>query len=244
MSNRNGLVFYKGVKDAIPIAIGYISVSFAFGISAVEQGLPLWSPILISLSNFTGTGQFVGVNMIASGAVLFEIAFTVLIINLRYMLMSLSLSQKLSPDVKFWQRLVIAFGNTDEIFAVSIQQKDELNFRYMIGLILTSYLGWNAGTALGALASSILPLSVRSALGIAIFAMFIAIIVPPAKSARPVLRVVVISIAMSCIFRFVPGLNAIGSGWVFIICGVVSAGVGAYLNPVAQVKDGEDSDGL
>lgn len=243
MSSRNAHAFYKGMKDGLPIAIGYLSVSFAFGMSAIEMGLPMWSPILISLTNFTGTGQFVGINMIASNAVLFEIAFTILIVNLRYMLMSLSLSQKLSPKVKFWQRLVIAFGNTDEIFAVSMQQKDELNFRYMIGLILTSYLGWNVGTALGAFANSFLPVSVRSALGIAIFAMFVAIIVPPARSTRPILRVVVISVVLSCIFRFVPGLNTISSGWVFIICGVVSSAVGAYFNPVAQLKDGGDDDG-
>lgn len=226
------LTFGKGVKDGLPIALGYLSVSFAFGMIAVQKGLPVWSPIVISLTNFTGTGQFAGADLLAAGAAFTEIAFTLLIINLRYLLMSLSLSQRLSPKMTLWGRLAVAFGNTDEIYAVAMQQGRELNFRYMMGLILCSYSGWILGTALGAFASSFLPTAVRSALGIALYAMFIAIILPAAKTSKPILRVVLISVVISCIFYYVPLLNTLSKGWVIIICGVVSSAVGAALFPL------------
>lgn len=228
---KSELTFYKGFKDGLPIAFGYISVSFAFGILAIEKGLPIWSPILISITNFTGTGQFVGVGLIASGAAILEIAFTIFIINIRYILMSLSLSQKIPENIGIWQRLLIAFGNTDEIFAVSMQQKETLNFKYMLGLIFCSYFGWNFGTVLGAFASSALPISVRNALGIAIYGMFIAIIIPPATEMKPVAQVIIFSVIMSCMFKWIPILNSISSGWVIIICGIISSAFGAYFHP-------------
>lgn len=239
MSLHNTLTFGRGMKDGLPIAFGYLSVSFAFGMLALEKGLPLWSPVLISVTNFTGTGQFVGVNLMAQGAALAEIGFTILIINLRYLLMSLSLSQRVCGNVSLPQRLLIAFGNTDEIFAVSMQQREPLNFKYMMGLILCAYAGWIAGTTLGAFASSALPDAVRSALGIAIYAMFIAIIVPPARQTHPILMVVLIAVFMSCVFRWTPGLNRVSSGWVIIICGVAASAFGALRYPTCSVKDGE-----
>lgn len=228
---KNDLNFYNGFKDGLPIALGYLSVSFAFGILAIEKGLPIWSPILISLSNFTGTGQFVGVGLIASGTAILEIAFTILIINIRYLLMSLSLSQKLPDNINLLQRLIIAFGNTDEIFAVSMQQKKSLNFNYMLGLILCAYLGWNFGTLLGAIASNALPIDIRNALSIAIYGMFIAIIIPPATQIKPVAKVIIVAIVISCMFKWIPYLNKISSGWAVIICGIVSSAFGAYLYP-------------
>ena len=143
----------------------------------IQKGLPVWAPILISLTNFTGTGQFAGADLIAAGAAFAEIAFTVLIINMRYLLMSLSFSQKLEQKMTLIKRLAIAFGNTDEIFAVAMRQNGELNFTYMMGLILSAFSGWVAGTVLGVFASSFLPDTLQSALGIAIYAMFIAIII-------------------------------------------------------------------
>lgn len=228
------LTFSKGAKDGLPIALGYLSVSFAFGMIAVQKGLPAWSPIAISITNFTGTGQFAGADLIAAGAAFAEIAVTLLIINMRYLLMSLSLSQRLSPKISLWGRLLIAFGNTDEIFAVAMQQGRELNFRYMLGLILSSYAGWVFGTVLGVFASSFLPPSVRSALGIALYAMFIAIILPAAKASKPVMRVVALSVIISCIFFYVPVLNNLSKGWVIILCGIVSSAVGAALFPLRE----------
>jgi len=226
------LTFRKGFKDGLPIALGYISVSFAFGMLAVEKGLPLWSPILLSISNFTGTGQFAGIDLISSNAGLYEVIFTILVINIRYMLMSLSLSQRLDKDITVLQRMVISFGNTDEIFGVCIRQKEPLTMRYMMGIILCSYSGWNAGTVLGVLVSSALPAMIRTALGIALYAMFIAIIIPPARDSKPVMKVVLLSVLLSCVFRFVPVIQRLGSGWIIIICGVISAGLGAYFFPL------------
>ncbi|MEG0615142.1 MAG: AzlC family ABC transporter permease, partial [Oscillospiraceae bacterium] len=132
------LSFSSGVKDGIPIALGYLSVSFAFGMLAISKGLPIWSPILISATNLTGTGQFVGMGLISTGAAFVEIACTIFVINIRYMLMSLSMSQKIHEKVTLPQRFLIAFGITDEIFGVSMQKTLPLTFKYMSGLIICS----------------------------------------------------------------------------------------------------------
>lgn len=226
------LTFCMGAKDGLPIAMGYVSVAFAFGMIAVQNGIPAWGPIMISLTNFSGTGQFAGADLIAAGAAFAEIALTLLIINLRYLLMSLSLSQRLAPGMSICKRLTVAFGNTDEIFAVAMHREQTLNFGYMMGLILCSYSGWVLGTALGVFASSFLPVSVRGALGIALYAMFIAIIIPAAKESKPVACIVLTAAAISCMFYYVPYLNLLSKGWVIIICGIVSSAAGAAFFPI------------
>ena len=192
---------------------------------AAERGFPIIFPILISVTNLTGTGQFAGMELAAAGAAISEIAFTVLIINLRYMLMSLSVSQKFCENYPMRKRLLTAFGITDEIYAVAVRQTDSLSPAYMAGLILCSYAGWVGGTALGAVCGSLFPESVISALGIALYAMFIAIIVPP------VLLIVLGAAAVSCIFKYAPLLSHVSSGWVIIISGVSTAALGAWLAP-------------
>ncbi len=233
----NKLTFANGAKDGLPIAFGYLSVSFAFGMVCVQKGLPAWTPVIISLTNFTGTGQFAGADLIAAGAAFAEIAMTLLIINMRYLLMSLSLSQKLGSEFSLPKRLLVAFGNTDEIFAVAIKQTNRLTFSYMMGLIISSFSGWVGGTVLGVFASSFLPDTVRSALGIALYAMFIAIIIPAARESKPVTRVVLISVIISCIFFYVPVLNMLSKGWVIIICGVVSSAIGAAFFPLKSEEE-------
>lgn len=198
---------------------------------AAERGFPIIFPILISVTNLTGTGQFAGMELAAAGAAISEIAFTVLIINLRYMLMSLSVSQKFCGNYPMRKRLLTAFGITDEIYAVAVRQTDSLSPAYMAGLILCSYAGWVGGTALGAVCGSLFPESVISALGIALYAMFIAIIVPPASESKPVLLIVLGAAAVSCIFKYVPFLSHVSSGWVIIISGVSMAALGAWLAP-------------
>ena len=227
----SSMTFRQGFTHGIPICLGYFSVSFAFGMIAAERGFPIIFPILISVTNLTGTGQFAGMELAAAGAAISEIAFTVLIINLRYMLMSLSVSQKFCGNYPMRKRLLTAFGITDEIYAVAVRQTDSLSPAYMAGLILCSYAGWVGGTALGAVCGSLFPESVISALGIALYAMFIAIIVPPASESKPVLLIVLGAAAVSCIFKYVPLLSHVSSGWVIIISGVSTAALGAWLAP-------------
>jgi Predicted branched-chain amino acid permease (azaleucine resistance) len=240
MIKKEPLTFQLGIKHGIPIALGYLSVSFAFGMIAADKGFSAWAPILTSISSFTGTGQFVGINLISLGASFVELVFTLLIINARYVLMSVSLSQRLSAKVTLWQRCLIAFGNTDEVFAVAMNNGQLLDFRYMSGLILVSYSGWILGTILGAFSGGLLPGSIASAFGIMLYAMFVAIIIPPAKEKHSILFVIFVASAISCAFRYVPALKPISGGWVVIIGGVLSAVIGALIFPMERSEVCED----
>ena len=145
----------RGIKKGLPIAIGYLSVSFTFGVKAVNAGIPVWITILISVANVTSAGQFAGVAIMAAHGSYLEMAMTTFIINVRYMLMSFSLSQKVDKKMTLRQRLMIGYGITDEIFAVSSMETESLSARFMYGLITVPVFGWTVGTAAGALASQI-----------------------------------------------------------------------------------------
>ncbi len=227
--------FKKGLKDGLPICIGYFSVSFAFGIFAVENGLSVIQAVLISLLNLTSAGQLAGVPIMAGGT-LAELALSQLVINSRYSLMSVSLSQKFSRNVRFCDKLLIAYGNTDEIFAVAHSNKGEIGKKYMWGLILPPVLGWTGGTFAGAIAGNILPAIVVSALGLAIYGMFVAIVVPVAKKEKATALCVLVAIALSCAFRYIPALSIVPSGFTVIICAVVASVIFAI---VAPIKDEE-----
>lgn len=224
--------FKQGLRDGIPICLGYLSVSFAFGISAVGMGLSVLEAVLISMFNLTSAGQLAGAPIIAAFGSLWELAATQVVINLRYSLMSVSLSQKLGKNVRFVDRLWIAFCNTDEIFAVASSNKENVGRHYMLGLAITPYLGWSVGTLLGAIAGDILPAIVASSLGVALYCMFIAIVVPPCKKSLPTLFCVLTAVALSCICHYTPIKNVIGSGFVIVICAVVASLLFAFIAPV------------
>ena len=226
------LGFKKGIIDGLPICFGYLSVAFAFGIFAVENGFSVLEAVMISMTNVTSAGQLAAVPIIAAGGTLLELAVAQFVINLRYALMSVSLSQKLSKRFTLADKLLTAFVNTDEVFAVASSQKGKVGRSYMYGLILTPYLGWSLGTFLGAAAGNIFPQIVLSALGIAIYAMFVAIIVPEIKQNRPTLLCVCIAIALSCGFAFLPGLNQIPEGFRIIICSVSASVLIALIAPI------------
>ena len=229
--------FIKGIKDGIPICLGYLSVSFGFGILAVGLGLSILSAVGISLTNLTSAGQVAGVGIIAAGGSLLEMALTQLVINIRYSLMGISLSQKLDGSFNTFHRMVASFGITDEIFAVAVSQKSVSPF-YMYGLTVISALGWVSGTFLGAAAGNILPSSISSAMGIVLYGMFLAIIIPPAKEEKGVLAAVLAAAALSIMFEFV--LKSVSGGFAIIICSVISAAVCAVLFPVKDEKEAEE----
>lgn len=239
MQETQTLTFKKGLKDGLPICLGYISVSFTFGMMATQGGLPLWAVMLITMSNMTSAGQFAGTELILSGGLYIELAVTTFVINIRYMLMSLSLSQKVDETMTSLQRFILSFGVTDEIFAVAMQQEGSVGARYLAGLIVTPYTGWTLGTLLGGTATGLLPVSVRTALGIAIYGMFLAIIIPPAKRARPIAKVIAVAAVLSCIFRWTPFLNRLSGGWVIIICAVAASAYAALRYPVDEAEVGE-----
>ncbi len=231
--------FLKGITDGLPICMGYFSVAFAFGIFSVENGLTAIQALLISMTNVTSAGQLAAVPIIAGGGTLIELAVTQLIINLRYSLMSVSLSQKMKKSVGLLDKLIIAFVNTDEVFAVASANEGRVGKSYLYGLIITPYIGWSLGTIIGAVAGNLLPAIVISSLGIAIYAMFIAIVVPPMKKSRPTALCVLVAVILSCLFRYVPVLNSIPSGFTIIICAAISSALFAVLAPVEEEEDDE-----
>ena len=224
--------FAKGIRNGLPVCFGYLSVAFAFGIFAVANGMTVAESVLLSASNVTSAGQLAAVPIIAGGGTLVELAVSQLVINLRYALMSVSLSQKLGKSVRLLDRFLIAFVNTDEVFAVAISQQGAVGRNYMYGLILTPFLGWTVGTLLGSVAGHLLPDIVISALGLAIYAMFIAIVLPKAKKHRPTAICVFIAIALSCAFYYLPVLRDIPSGFTVILCAVTASALMAWLAPV------------
>lgn len=226
--------FQYGLRDGVPIALGYFSVSFSFGIMALKGGLSVLQAAVTSLTNMTSAGQFAGLQIIIAGGTLLEMAATQLIINLRYALMSLSLSQKLSGNVTLWQRFIIAFANTDEIFAVTMSHNRELTFSYMVGLQILPIIGWTSGTACGAVAGSMLPAAINSALSVALYGMFLAVVIPAAKKTRPVLLMALLAAAISCILYYVPLFQGVSAGMSIIICTVAASVVGAIVFPVKE----------
>lgn len=239
MKNQSyALHFSRGIRCGIPIALGYLSVSFGFGIATVNKGLSPLTALLISLTNLTSAGQVAGLEVIVTGGTLIEMALTQLTINLRYFLMSLSLSQKLSPAFSLPHRLLASFGITDEIFGVSSSEKGLVTPSYMYGLILLPVIGWSLGTILGALAGNLLPDSAKYALGIAIYGMFVAIVLPPAKKDHGIQMAVGLSIACSLILAYVPIFSFVTSGFSVIVCALIASGVAALLFPIKE--DGEE----
>lgn len=222
--------FKKGISHGIPIALGYFSVSFGFGIMAVKSGIGALNAIIISLTNLTSAGQAAGVGIIAAGGTFLEMAATQFVINLRYSLMGLSLSQKLDKSFNTFHRMIASFGITDEIFAVASSQTEKLVPSYMYGMISVACLGWVGGTAAGALAGTALPAEITAAMGILLYGMFIAIIIPAARSSRKDLIVICFAAAFSMIFKFL--LPDVSFGFAIIISSVAAAVIGALLFPI------------
>lgn len=227
----------QGLMDGIPVALGYLAVSFSFGILARKAGLTTFQAVLMSALNLTSAGQFASLDVIAAAGSYIELAASQLVINLRYCLMSCSLSQKVDPRAKSIHRFLMAYGNTDEVFALSASVKGALSPYYTYGLMGSAVPGWVLGTLLGAVAGNILPERVLSALGVALYAMFCAIIVPPAKESRVLRRVILLAMAVSLVFAVTPVLREISSGMRVIILTVGISALAAWLAPVKEVEE-------
>lgn len=221
-----------GVQQGLPVGLGYLSVSFGFGAMAVSQGLSVLHSVLISATNLTSAGQFAGLTVIAAGAAILEMILTQLVINSRYALMSLALSQRFGPEVGIGKRLVAAFFNTDEIFALGMARSGKLTVSFFTGAGTVAALGWTGGTLLGAVAGSLLPISIRMALGALLYGMFIAIVVPQAKEEKPMLVCMILALVLSCLFQWVPLLNQVSAGLAIVICTVAAAALCALLFPI------------
>ncbi len=229
--------YFVGLKKGLPIALGYLSVSFGLGISVVNQGLQALWAVVVSMTNLTSAGQLAGVEVILMQGSLIEMVLTQLVINLRYSLMGIALSQKLG-EYSLRHRILTSFGITDEIFAVAVNEKGEIGPRYMYGLITLPYIGWTLGTVVGAFAGNILPAIVTASLGIAIYSMFVAIVVPESRDDKGVLYAVIIACVMSCAFYYFPIFGFISRGFSIIICAVAASAVMALLRPI-KVEEAE-----
>lgn len=229
--------FLQGMSGGIPIMLGYLSVSFGFGIKAVAAGMSPAEASLTSLTNVTSAGQAAGVEIIQAGGTLLEMALVQLIINIRYSLMALTLSQKLGQGFTLPHRMLASFGITDEIFAMCAARKKPLTPAYMYGMILVAVFGWVLGTALGAVAGQLLPASLSSAMGLLLYGMFLAIIIPPARKERSVLCVIIIAALLSLICKYL--LTFISGGFAVIICSIAAAALGAAVFPVSDSTDEE-----
>ena len=229
--------YQRGLRHGLPIALGYLSVSFAFGIQATSLGLTPLQAVMISFFNVTSAGQLAGLQLMAAGAGLAEMALTQLTINLRYALMSLSLSQKLDSSMTLPHRLLLSFCNTDEVFVVASQQPGKVGRAYLYGLTNGPFLGagreyeYRRLSVLGALAGGFLPAAVTEALGIAIYGMFIAIVLPPFRRSREVRAVVLVAVGLSCLISLWPVLSFISDGFRIILCAVAASALGAWLMP-------------
>ena len=230
----SNLTYKNGVKDGLPIGLGYLSVSFAFGVQASLCGVPVFIALLISMTNLTSAGQLAGLEIIARCGSLLEIIITQLVINSRYFLMSFSLSQKLDKSFDIKSRFFSSFAITDEIFAVSSLKGQKISNKYFYGIMLLPYLGWTMGTFLGAVAGEIMPIFISSALGIALYAMFIAIFVPPAVKNKGVLLVVSLSALFSCLLYYLPIFIAITSGFKVVISALIASVITAFIFPIKE----------
>lgn len=221
----------------LPVGLGYFSVSFGFGAMAVAQGIRALDATLISAVNLTSAGQFAGLTLIVAMGSLWEMVMTQIVINSRYSLMSLALAQRMGQRIGFLPRLLIAFFNTDEIFALAMADPEPLTVPYLLGLGLLPFLGWTGGTLVGGLAGSALPADIRAALGVMLYGMFIAIVIPPAKQEKAVLVTVILALICSCVFHWMDGLKTVSAGVSIVICTVAAAGAAAICFPVEPEEE-------
>ena len=233
--------YIRGVRSGIPIALGYLSVSFTFGIMAVSYGLLWWQAVLISMFTVTSAGQFAGIGIMMHPGQYIQMLISQITINIRYAFMSISIGQKTDPKFRGIYRWILGFMMTDEIFAVASQEK-AVKRSFFTGLATLPYIGWALGTLLGAILGGILPDRLMSALSLAIYGMFVAIVIPEMKKSKAVIFVVTLAIIISCLFYYIPLLSKISSGITITVTAIVAAIFGSLLFTVKDRDEDANTD--
>lgn len=226
--------FFAGIKAGLPVCIGYLSVSFGFGAMAVAQGLSIFQAVLISVLNLTSAGQFAGLTVLSAGGAVLELILTQLVINSRYALMSMALTQRFTPETTAPKRMAAAFFNTDEVFALGMTRVGKLTASFFTGAGTIAAIGWIGGTALGAVAGAILPETVSTALSTMLYGMFVAIVIPQVRAEKPMAVCLALALVLSCLFTWLPLLNGISAGLAIVICTVAAAALCAAVFPVKE----------
>lgn len=238
--SENSGAFRDGMRDGIPIGLGYLAVSFSLGIAARNAGLTAFQGFLASLLNNASAGQYAGFTVIAANASYLEMILVTLIANARYLLMSGAMSQRMDPDMPLYHRFLMAYDNTDELFGIAIARPGYLNAYYTYGAVLIALPSWSIGTALGVIAGNLLPLRVVSAFSVALYGMFIAIIIPPARKNMCFAGLIFICFAASCAASRLPVISDLSAGTRTIILTVAISAAAALLFPVKQKKETEN----
>lgn len=234
----NRQTYLRGMKEGIPVALGYFVVSITIGIAARKADLTPFQASLMSASNLTSAGQFASFALIASAAPYFEMFLTQAIINLRYCLMSCALSQKVDSGLPVFHRMCMAFGITDEIFGLAVSQKGKLQPEYMYGVMSVAIPGWTLGTLLGIMSTGMLPPALLNAMSMALYGMFIAVFMPAARDNKILLPIIAIAMSASAVFQLLPMFDFISSGMKIIILTLVISFGAAVLFPVDEKQDG------
>lgn len=232
LNEEASMAFFEGTRNGIPIGLGYFAVAFSLGIAAQSAGLSPFQAFLSSLLCSASAGQYAAYTLIAASATYAEVAVMTLVANARYMLMSCAMSQRMSPETGIWHRLAMSFSITDELFAINISRPGYLSPCYCYGAMIASIPMWAVGTLLGTIAGNIMPLRVVSALSVALYGMFLAVIIPPARKSKLILSLVLISFALSFVSSYAPMLAGISSGTRTIILTVVISALAAVFFPV------------
>ncbi len=235
----NRRAFYDGLRGGIPIGLGYLAVSFSLGIAAQNAGLSPFQGFLASILCNASAGEYAGFTQIAAHAAYLETALITFIVNARYMLMSCAMSQRISSDMPLRHRLLMSFYITDEIFGISIARPGMLNPYYTYGAAAVAAPGWGIGTLLGAVAGNILPLRIVSALSVALFGMFLAVIIPPSRKSRVIAGIVAVCFILSFVSAYVPFISGLSEGTRIIILTVVISSAAAILFPKTEEESNE-----
>lgn len=231
IANHSKSKFLRGVEAGIPVFMGYFSISITFGLLAKNLGIPIYMAIFMSLTNFAGASQFIGIKLIAMNVGILEIVMTTFVVNIRHFLMSFCISKKLDAKVSIPMRSLLGFGLTDENFVIASIEEDPLCPTFLLGAQCISYLGWVSGTALGAIISSVIPLSMSNSIGLALYIMFLGLIIPPMRESKTIAKVCIMAMGISTVLTYTPLLSKISLGFRIVITIICTSTIGAILYP-------------